>query len=133
MSMFRVASRTILVGLTVALAVPAGAEESRGERFVGPVRGLVDALDKEDFESFRALFAKRTRGMQPDELWRSARGLLAKFGKIRAVEFSSLNEDEDSGGAYVKVQFERATREVFVRLNAEDKIRQLLYVPPTPD
>ena len=36
----------------------------------------------------------------------------------------------DGDGAFVKVQFERAEREPFVRLAEDGLIRELAYVPP---
>jgi hypothetical protein len=92
------------------------------------VEQVVEALDAKDYERFESYFTESTIGLQPDELWRGAFGVLAKFGKVTRLDFS--RRDEASGGAFVKVQFERAVREVFVRLSREGKLRELTYVPP---
>jgi len=96
--------------------------------FVGAVERVVETVADKDYDAFEALFTEVTKGMQPDELWRGAFGVVGKFGAIQKVEFSEL--DESSGGAFVKVFFERATREVFLRLTEDRKIEELTYVPP---
>ena len=65
-------------------------------------------------------------GPSPDSV--TVASWVAKFGAITKVEFSEL--DESSGGAFVKVFFEGATREVFVRLTEDKKLEELTYVPP---
>jgi len=115
-----------LVGLLVIGS--AVAADIEGTAYVASVRALVNVLRDGDSEAFEARFAKKVRGMQPDELWQAAHNLVARFGEIEGVELASL--DEESGGAFVKVTFANAKREVFVRLSGEKKIRQLTYVPP---
>ena len=115
-----------LVGLL--LAGSAVASDAQASAHVENVRALVDAFGADDFEAFESRFAKKVRGMQPDELWEAAQTLVARFGEIQGVAFASL--DEDSGGAFVKVTFAQAERELFVRLNEDKRIRQLTYVPP---
>jgi hypothetical protein len=52
-------------------------------------------------------------------------------GEIRSGEIAALASlDEDSGGAFVKITFASAERELFVRLDGDERIRQLTYVPP---
>jgi len=92
------------------------------------LRHLVEALGAGDFEVFESRFAKKVRGMQPEELWQGAQTLITRFGKIENVALASL--DEGSGGAFVKVTFARTERAVFVRLDGDEHIRQLTYVPP---
>ncbi len=120
------------MGLTLAfvsIAVMAIAAEAPKEKvFVDAVKRVVENLEDEDYQAFERLFTDVTKGLQPDELWRAALGVLEKFGNVQKVEFSEL--DEGSGGAFVKVYFEEATREMFVRLTDENKIRELTYVPP---
>jgi hypothetical protein len=106
-----------------------GPERAESE-FVRAVERVVEALDAKDYERFESCFTESTIGLQPDELWQGAFGVLAKFGKVTRLDFS--RRDEASAGAFVKVQFERAVREVFVRLSREGKLRELTYVPP-PD
>ena len=118
-----------LVGLL--LAGGAGASDGQAIAHVENVRALVEAFSAGDFESFESRFAKKVRGMQPDELWQAAHTLVARFGEIQGVALASL--DEDSGGAFVNVTFAHAERELFVRLNEDKRIRQLTYVPPDVD
>ncbi len=117
-----------LVGLL--LAGSAGASDAQASH-VENVRALVEAFSAGDFEAFESRFAKKVRGMQPDELWQAAHTLVARFGEIQDVALASF--DEDSGGAFVKVTFAHAERELFVRLNEDKRIRQLTYVPPDVD
>jgi len=90
----------------------------------------VKAIEAEDYETFESYFSENTRGLQPDQLWSGATRLLQKFGPIESFEFREM--DEGSGGAFVIVTFEKAKRDVFVRLSKKTgKIRELTYVPPT--
>ena len=116
---------SLLVLLFASVAWSAAAEKND---FVEAVERVVETLADEDYDAFEALFTDITKGLQPDELWRGAFRVLGKFGAITKVEFSEL--DESSGGAFVKVFFEGATREVFVRLTEEKKLEELTYVPP---
>ena len=104
------------------------AEAPKEKVFVDAVKRVVENLEDEDYQAFERLFTDVTKGLQPDELWRAALGVLEKFGNVQKVEFSEL--DGGSEGAFVKVYFEEATREMFVRLTDENKIRELTYVPP---
>ena len=99
------------------------------EAHVAAVKALIEAYEAEDQETWNALFYKRVRGRQPDELWQSAGVLIYKFGKIESIELARW--DADAKGAFVKVTFENAVRELFVRMK-DGKVRQLDYVPP-PD
>ena len=99
------------------------------EAHVAAVKALIEAYEAEDHETWNALFYKRVRGRQPDELWQSAGVLIYKFGKIESIELARW--DADAKGAFVKVTFENAVRELFVRMK-DGKVRQLDYVPP-PD
>ncbi|MCI0485330.1 MAG: hypothetical protein L0229_01890 [Blastocatellia bacterium] len=101
-------------------------EQSKKDRFVRAVERVVAALDAEDYSKFESLIDKGVTSISAQELWPAARGILAKFGKVQKVEFSEFDGD----GAFVKVQFERAKREVYVRLNDQDKFIELTYVPP---
>ena len=120
------------IGLTLAFvsiaATAIAAEEPKEAAFVDAVKQVVKNLEGKDYQAFESLFTDVTKGLQPDELWRAALGVLGKFGDVQKVEFSEF--DEGSGGAFIKVYFETATREMFVRLTDEDKIRELTYVPP---
>ncbi len=120
------------IGLTLAFvstaAIAIAAEPPKQTAFVDAVKRVVKNLEDKDYQAFESLFTDVTKGLQPDELWRAALGVLGKFGNVQKVEFSEL--DEGSGGAFVKVYFETATREMFVRLTDEGKIRELTYVPP---
>jgi len=120
------------IGLTLAFvstaAIAIAAEPPKQAAFVDAVKRVVKNLEDKDYQAFESLFTEVTKGLQPDQLWRAALGVLGKFGNVQKVEFSEL--DEGSGGAFVKVYFEEATREMFVRLTDEDKIRELTYVPP---
>ena len=120
------------IGLTLAFvstaAMAIAAEAPKEAAFVDAVKRVVKNLEDKDYQAFESLFTEVTKGLQPDELWRAALGVLGKFGDVQKVEFSEL--DEGSGGAFVKVYFEEATREMFVRLTDENKIRELTYVPP---
>ncbi len=120
------------IGLTLAFvsiaATAVAAEEPKESAFVDAVKRVVKNLEDKDYQAFESLFTEVTKGLQPEELWRAAFGVLGKFGNVQKVEFSEL--DEGSGGAFVEVYFETATREMFVRLTDEDKIRELTYVPP---
>jgi hypothetical protein len=116
----------VLVGLL--LGASAGASDAPGGGYVESVRAVVDAFGAGDFGAFASQFARKVRGMQPDELWEGAQTLVTRFGEIENVALASF--DEDSGGAFVKVTFARAERELFVRLDGEGRIRQLTYVPP---
>ena len=118
-----------LVGLL--LAGSAGFSDTDGSAHVESVRALVEAFGASEFEAFETRFAEKVRGMQPDELWQGAQTLVARFGEIQGVALASF--DEDSGGAFVKVTFAHAEREVFVRLGEDERIRQLTYVPPNVD
>jgi len=115
--------------LASALAASGAAQSVPGEDHVAAVRALVAAVEAGEQDAFEARFGRRVRGMQPDELWEGARNLVGRFGAIEDVSLGSL--DEESGGVYVKVTFATADREVFVRLDDDGLIRQLLYVPPT--
>lgn len=97
---------------------------------VAAVETLVAAHQAEDQDAWNAQFYERVRGRQPDELWQSAGVLIQKFGKIQKTELAKW--DADAKGAFVKVTFENATRELFVRMK-DGKVRQLDYVPPTAD
>ena len=120
------------IGFTVLFlsvaATTLGVEKASEAAFVDAVERVVKALEEKDYETFESYFTEVTKGLQPDEIWRAASGVLGKFGDVQKVEFSEL--DEGSGGAFVKVHFEKATREMFVRLTDEDKIREFTYVPP---
>ena len=123
--------------LTLAIAaMPTGSpavEETpppNPDAHVAVVKTLVEAFEAEDQKTWNAQFSERVRGRQPDELWQSAAGLISKFGKIEKIELARW--DTDSKGAYVKLTFETATRELFVRME-EGKVRQLDYVPPTSE
>ena len=94
------------------------------------VETLVTAYQAEDRDTWNAQFYERVRGQQPDELWQSAGVLTQKFGKIEKTELAKW--DADAKGAFVKVTFENATRELFVRMK-DGKVRQLDYVPPAED
>jgi hypothetical protein len=119
----------VLVGLLLVANV--GASDAQGGIYVAHVRALVEAVGAGNFEAFESRFAKKVRGLQPDELWEGAQTLVTRFGEIQDVALASL--DEDSGGAFVKVTFAQAEREVFVRLGEDERIRQLTYVPPDVD
>ena len=119
----------VLVGLLLVANV--SASDTQGGAYVAHVRALVEAVGAGDFEAFESRFAKKVRGLQPDELWEGAQTLVTRFGEIQDVALASL--DEDSGGAFVKVTFAHAEREVFVRLGEDERIRQLTYVPPDVD
>ncbi len=120
------------IGLTLAFvsiaAIALAAEEPKEAAFVDAVKRVVKNLEDKDYQAFESLFTEVTKGLQPEELWRAAFGVLGKFGNVQKVEFSEL--DEGSGGAFVEVYFETATSEMFVRLTDEDMIRELTYVPP---
>ena len=120
------------MGLTLAFvstaAIAIATEPPELATFADAVKRVVKNLEDKDYQAFESLFTDVTKGLQPDELWRAALGVLRKFGNVQKVEFSEL--DEGSGGAFVKVYFETATREMFVRLTDEGKIRELTYVPP---
>jgi hypothetical protein len=117
---------TLLIWTFAVMAV--AVEKTNEAAFVDAVERVVKALEKKDYDTFEGYFTEVTKGLQPNELWRGAFGVLGKFGRVQRLEFSEL--DEGSGGAFVKVYFENATREVFVRLTDENKIRELTYVPP---
>ena len=120
------------MGLTLAFvsaaAIAIATEPPEQATFADAVKRVVKNLEDKDYQAFESLFTDVTKGLQPDELWRAALGVLGKFGNVQKVEFSEL--DEGSGGAFVKVYFETATREMFVRLTDEGKVRELTYVPP---
>ena len=127
-----VPARSVMAALVgLLLAGGTGASDTQASAHVENVRGLVEALSAGDFEAFETRFAKKVRGMQPDELWKAAHTLVTRFGEIQDVALASL--DEDSGGVFVKVTFAHAERELFVRLNEDNRIRQLTYVPPDVD
>ena len=99
------------------------------------VKALINAFDEDDelptmaaLVEELAITAERLR-RQPEELWQSAGVLIHKFGKIGGIELA--RSDTDAKGVFVKVTFENATRELFVRMK-DGKVRQLDYVPP-PD
>ena len=122
-------SMSVVLSLFLTAAnLLAGGKEIQGSDFVDAVDRVVKALEVDDYEKFESFFTEVTKGRQPDELWRGAQGVIYKFGKIQKLELSEL--DEGFGGAFVKVTFERAVREVFVRLTDELKIRELTYVAP---
>lgn len=101
-------------------------DQSKKDRFVKAVEGVIAALDAQDYSRFESLIATGVTSISAKDLWPAARGILAKFGKAQKVEFSEFDGD----GAFVKVQFERAKREVYVRLDEQDKFIELTYVPP---
>jgi len=115
----------------LAVITAAFAEEGpTKEDFLGAVEHVVKAIEAEDYETFESYFSENTRGAQPDQLWSGAFGLLQKFGQIEKLDFREM--DEGSGGAFLTVTFEKAKRDVFVRLSKKTgKIRELTYVPPT--
>ena len=116
--------------LLAVVAATYAREDLTKEDFLGAVEHVVKAIEAEDYETFESYFSENTRGLQPDQLWRRAFGLLRKFGRIKTLEFREM--DEGSGGAFVIVTFENAKRDVFVRLSKKTgKIRELTYVPPT--
>ena len=127
------ASRILLVLAIAAAPFAAAASEDalapEPQAHVAAVQALIDAYQAEDQETWNGLFYKRVRGQQPDELWQSAGVLIHKFGEIEKIELGTW--DADAKGAFVKVTFESATRELFVRMK-DGKVRQLDYVPP-PD
>lgn len=101
-------------------------EENKAGKFVAALELVIKALSANDYEKFETYFTKNTVGMQPNELWPAAKGVLTKFGNVKRLEFSQLEGE----GAFVKMHFEQATREVFIRLDEQNKIRELTYVPP---
>ena len=101
-------------------------DQSKKDRFVRAVESIVSALDAQDYSRFESLIAKDVASISAQDLWPAARGILAKFGKVQKVEFSEFDGD----GAFVRVQFEKVKREVYVRLNEQDKFIELTYVPP---
>ncbi len=103
--------------------VAAGAGQ---QRFVDAMREAVLAVAADDYQRFDQLFVDNPRGMQPNEIWRAAARVLARFGKIRKIEFASL----ESPGAFVKVTFDRAQREFYLQLDEGGKLAELTYVPP---
>ena len=122
----------ILLTLAVATTpfAAAASDESPAlepEAHVAVVRTLIEAYEAEDQETWNAQFYKRVRGRQPEELWQSASVLTSKFGKIEKVELARW--DAGAKGAFIKVTFENATRELFVRMK-DGQVRQLDYVPP---
>ncbi len=106
------------------LKVSAGSAEERA--FTNVFRKAVLALADNDYDRFDQLFVDNPKGMQPNELWRAASRLLARFGKIRSIAFSRM----DPPGAYLKVTFDRAEREFFVQMDESGKLAELTYVPP---
>ena len=124
----------ILLTLAVAAApfVAAASDDPPAvdpDAHVAAVKSLIEAYDAKDQETWNGLFYERVRGRQPEELWQSAGVLIQKFGKIEAIELA--RSDAEAKGVFVKVTFESATRELFVRMK-NGKVRQLDYVPP-PD
>ncbi|MFQ5738894.1 MAG: hypothetical protein ACE5JX_07750 [Acidobacteriota bacterium] len=107
------------------LKVIAGNDGDRA--FAEAFRQAVLAVAGNDYDRFDQLFVDNPKGMQPNELWRSASRVLAQFGKIRSIEFSKL----DPPGAYLKVSFDRAEREFFLQLDDSGKLSELTYVPPS--
>ena len=118
----------LLVGFIVLAGVAHAEEKVNEAAFVEAVDRVVKAVAANDYELFESYFAKVIKNMQPEEIWRGAFVVMDKFGNVHKLEFSEL--DEDSGGAFVRVSFERATRDVFVRLTEDNKIKELSYVPP---
>ena len=95
--------------------------------FAQAFRDAVLALAANDYDRFDQLFVDNPKGMQPNEIWRAAFKVLARFGKMRKVEFWKM----DPPGAYLKVTFDRAEREFFVQLDESGKLSELTYVPPS--
>lgn len=126
--MKRLPTAILLVGVLTGPCL--GAYQVRRETpFVKTVERLAAAVEADDYDAFAAYFTARTIGMQPEQLWRGARGVIGRFAKVVKITFSEF-DDLAPEGAYVTVKFESATRDVFIRLQGE-KIKQLEYVPPT--
>ncbi len=115
----------LLVTLALA-AMPAASQAAQEtpppdpEAHVEIVKTLVKAFEAGDQKTWNAQFSERVPGSQPDELWKSAGVLISKFGKIEKIQLARW--DTDSKGAFVKITFENATRELFVRME-EGKVR----------
>jgi len=97
------------------------------ERYVRAVERIVQAIKADDRALFESYFTPTTIGMQPNEMWRGALGILLKFGPVHRIEFSEMDGD----AAFVKVHFQRAAREMVVQFDDAGKLRELSYVPPT--
>ena len=111
---------------SVAETIQIEASNDEERRHVEAVHRVVHVVGTRDYEGFESLFATRMKGMEPDQLWQGAFVVLMKFGQVKKLAFSELDGD----GAFVRVHFERAQRELYVRLDDENKIRELSYVPP---
>ena len=127
------ASRILLILAVAATPFAAAASDDPPaldpDAHVAAVKTIIEAYGAEDQKAWNGLFYERVRGRQPDELWQSAGVLIQKFGKIEGIELA--RSDTEAKGVFVKVTFENATRELFVRMKS-GKVRQLDYVPP-PD
>ncbi len=89
----------ILAPTLLALVAATFARENpTKEDFLSAVELVLKAIEAEDYEAFESYFSENTRGLQPDQLWRGAIGLLRKFGPIESFEFREI--DEGSGGAF---------------------------------
>jgi len=114
---------SLAAAATIELVHNSAAEE----RYTRAVERVPLAIKADDFELFESYFVPTTVGMQPNELWRGALGVLLKFGPVHRIEFSEMDGD----AAFVKVHFQNASRELVVQFGDKDKLRELSYVPPT--
>jgi thiol-disulfide isomerase/thioredoxin len=100
-------------------------DQAKKDRVVKTVEKLAEALQTDNHEAFMKYIGDAPTP-PAEELWKSGKGLIEKFGKIKRLEFSEF----DAEGAFIKVEFERATREIFVRIDANGKFIEVSYVPP---